>query len=63
MARRQGFEGIRSMKKTHPRGLEEPSSVGSFLIWQQPHFIYLAELLYRSNPDKEVIENYNHLVQ
>ncbi len=24
--------------------------VGSFLIWQQPHLIYLAELLYRANP-------------
>ena len=52
-----------SGKMTDPSGVEAPSSVGSFLIWQQPHFIYLAELLYRSNPDKEVIEKYNHLVQ
>ena len=63
VARRQGFDGIRWMKMTDPSGVEAPSSVGSFLIWQQPHFIYLAELLYRSNPDKEVIEKYNHLVQ
>lgn len=63
VARRQGFDGIRWMKMTDPSGVEAPSSVGSFLIWQQPHFIYLAELLYRSNPDKKVIEKYNYLVQ
>ena len=48
IARRQGFEGVRWMKMTDPSGREAPSKVGSFLIWQQPHFIYLAELLRRS---------------
>lgn len=37
VARRQGFDGIRWMKMTDPSGVEAPSSVGSFLIWQQPH--------------------------
>ena len=40
IARRQGFEGVRWMKMTDPSGMEAPSNVGSFLIWQQPHFIY-----------------------
>ena len=48
IAMRQGFKGVRWMKMTDPSGEEAPSKVGSFLIWQQPHLIYLAELLYRS---------------
>lgn len=36
------------MKMTDPTAEEAPSNVGSFLIWQQPHLIYLAELLYRT---------------
>lgn len=63
IAHRQGFDGIRWMKTTDPTGIETPSYPGSFLIWQQPHFIYFAELLYRVNPSKAVIEKYNRLVQ
>ena len=48
IARRQGFRGLRWMKMTDPSGIEAPSSVGSFLIWQQPHLIYLAELMRRA---------------
>lgn len=63
IAKRQGFDGVRWMKMTDPSGTEAPSNVGSFLIWQQPHFIYLAELVYRSNPSDSIIKKYNHLVQ
>ena len=63
IARRQGFDGVRWMKMTDPSGSEAPSSVGSFLIWQQPHIIYLAELLYRANPNEETLRKYNKLVQ
>ena len=62
IAQRQGFEGIRWMKMTDPSGLEAPSKVGSFLIWQQPHFIYMAELVYRHKSTPEVIEKYKDLV-
>ena len=48
IAQRQGFEGVRWMKMTDPTAGEAPSNVGSFLIWQQPHLIYLSELAYRS---------------
>ena len=63
IARRQGFDGVRWMKMTDPSGAEAPSNVGSFLIWQQPHLIYLAELVYRANPSDEILQRYNHLVQ
>ena len=48
IAQRQGFQGVRWMKMTDPSGEEAPSKVGSFLVWQQPHLIYLAELLRRA---------------
>lgn len=64
IARRQGFEGVRWMKMTDPSGTEAPSKVGSFLIWQQPHLIYLAELLYRNEPEnKEIVKKYGNLIQ
>lgn len=63
IAQRQGFKGVRWMKMTDPSGLEAPSKVGSFLIWQQPHPIYLAELLYRANPSPEVLDKYYDIVQ
>ncbi len=63
IATRSGFEGVRWMKMTDPSAAEAPSNVGSFLIWQQPHYIYQAELLYRANPTREVLERYYRLVQ
>jgi len=62
IAQRQGFQGARWMKMTDPTGTEAPSKVGSFLIWQQPHLIYLAELVYRANPSAEFLKKYAALV-
>lgn len=62
LATRQHFEGIRWQKMTDNNGDEAPSSVGAFLIWQQPHFIYMAELLYRHRSDKAVLNKYKDLV-
>ena len=57
IAKRQGFDGARWMKMTDPLGFEAPSNVGSYLIWQQPHPIYLAELLYRTQVREDSIAN------
>jgi len=64
IAQRQGFRGIRWMKMTDPSGREAPSNVGSYLIWQQPHPIYLAELLYRAVPARsgEILARYGKMV-
>ena len=61
-AHRQGFDGLRWPKMTDPSGDDSPSSVGSFLIWQQPHIIYLAELCYRNSPNEEILRKYADLV-
>ncbi len=62
IAERQGYKGIRWQKMTDPAGEESPSSVGAFLIWQQPHFIYFAELCYRDHPDRATLDRYKELV-
>ncbi|KAF2511381.1 hypothetical protein EYY60_08085 [Flavobacterium zhairuonense] len=62
IAKRQGFEGARWQKMTDPDGNESPSSVGSFLIWQQPHFITYAELIYRAKPTAVVLKKYSERV-
>jgi protein-glucosylgalactosylhydroxylysine glucosidase len=62
IAARQGFDGVRWQKMTDNTGDETPSSVGALLIWQQPHFIYFAELLYRSRKDHSILEKYKDLV-
>jgi hypothetical protein len=62
IAQRQGFQGARWMKMTDPSAVEAPSKVGSFLIWQQPHIIYLAELVYRAHPTADVLKKYAALV-
>ena len=62
IAVRQGFKGVRWMKMTDPSSIEAPSNVGSYLIWQQPHIIQLAELAYRSAPQKETLQEFYPLV-
>lgn len=62
LAKRQGFTGTRWQKMTDHEGLESPSSVGAFIIWQQPHPIYMAELAYRDKKDKAVLEKYKDIV-
>jgi protein-glucosylgalactosylhydroxylysine glucosidase len=62
IAARQGYDGIRWQKMTDNIGNEGPSSVGAFLLWQQPHLIYFSELCYRENQHKKTLEKYKDLV-
>ncbi|MBD3265948.1 glycoside hydrolase family 65 [bacterium] len=62
MAKTQGYKGARWPKMVGPDGRESPSGVGVFLIWQQPHPIYYAELCYRDHPDRETLNKYQTLV-
>jgi hypothetical protein len=52
-ARRQGHAGARWPKQVGPDGRESPSPIGPFLVWQQPHPIYLAELVRRATEPTE----------
>jgi len=62
-ARRQGYAGARWPKMTGPQGAESPSSIGPFLVWQQPHPIYYAEIVYRQRRDRETLERFRSVVR
>jgi hypothetical protein len=62
IAERQGFKGVRWPKMVGLDGIDSPSGVGSFLIWQQPHIIYFAELCYRNHLDTATLNKYSRLV-
>ncbi|MDA3879117.1 MAG: hypothetical protein PF436_01895 [Prolixibacteraceae bacterium] len=61
-AQDQGYEGVRWPKMIGPSGENSPSSVGSYLVWQQPHIIWFAEQMYKQNPTPETLEKYKKLV-
>ncbi|MBN2393117.1 MAG: hypothetical protein JXR84_20475, partial [Anaerolineae bacterium] len=61
-AARQGYRGARWQKMVGPDGQDSPSDVGVFLIWQQPHPIYYAELCYRAHPNRETLDLYQQIV-
>lgn len=63
LASRQGYEGARWPKMIGPDGEQSPSSVAPFLIWQQPHPLFFAELDYRAHPTQETLERWREVVQ
>lgn len=58
----QGYLGARWPKMVGPKGIDSPSKVAPLLIWQQPHPIAYAELLYRLEPSAEVLVRYQDIV-
>jgi hypothetical protein len=61
-AKRQGYDGVRWPKMVGRDARESPSAVGVFLIWQQPHPVYYAELMYRYRKDQSTLEKYKDMV-
>jgi hypothetical protein len=62
MAALEGAKGVKWSKMTDPSGIESPSGVGPALVWQQPHPIYLAELVYRARKDRATLDRYKDIV-
>jgi hypothetical protein len=62
IATRQGYRGARWPKMVGPEGHDSPSGIGVFLIWQQPHPIHLAELLFLATAERRVLERYRRVV-
>ncbi|HEX9048363.1 MAG TPA: hypothetical protein VF988_15155, partial [Verrucomicrobiae bacterium] len=61
-AAKQGYTGARWPKMTSPSGAESPSPVGPFLVWQQPHPIFYAELCWRQHRDRATLKKYRDIV-
>jgi hypothetical protein len=65
MAKLEGCEGREVVEDDRPeRRSESPSGVGPVLVWQQPHPIYLAELVYGGHKEgsKATLERYKDIV-
>jgi len=61
-AKNEGFDGARWPKCTAYYNSEWPHPCHAFLIWQQPHPIYFAEMDYRLHPDKSTLEKWKEVV-
>jgi hypothetical protein len=61
-AKKQGYKGARWPKATGNIDREWPFFIHAFLIWQQPHPIYFAELDYRQHPTKQTLEKWKDVV-
>jgi hypothetical protein len=61
IASERGLQGARWMKMTGPGGRESPGG-NPLIVWNQPHPIHLAELLYRADPSPATLARYKDLV-
>lgn len=62
-AREQGVRGAWWPKMIGPDGVDSPSKVSPFIMWQQPHPIYMCELLYRAGQPAATLKKYGELVE
>lgn len=44
-------------------GSDSPSHIATLLIWQQPHIIYMLELIYKSNEEKAFLETHWNILK
>jgi len=58
----RGLGGARWAKMVGPELRESPGG-NPLIVWNQPHPIYLAELLHRASPTPATLERYGALVQ
>lgn len=62
LAESQGYEGARWPKMVGFDGKPCPSPVAPGLIWQQPHPMTMAELIYKADPSPATLERFRELV-
>lgn len=62
-AARHKVKGAWWPKMVGPEGRNSPSLVSPFIMWQQPHPILMAELVWRARRDKAVLTRYGELVE
>ncbi len=62
LAWERGLRGARWPKMVGPDWVESPGG-NPLIVWNQPHPIHLAELLYRNDPTAATLATYRELVQ
>ncbi len=61
LAASRGLRGARWAKMVGPEDRESPGG-NPLIVWNQPHLIYLCELLYRNHPSAKTLARYRDLV-
>ena len=61
-ANMQGYNGARWPNNCGPDAVESPSPRGPFLIWQQPHPIFFAELDFRLHPTRQTLDKWSPVI-
>jgi hypothetical protein len=59
----EGYLGARWPKCIGPNFVEWPHPIHSFLIWQQPHPMFFAELDYRAHPARATLDKWRSVVE
>lgn len=61
-AAKNGYAGARWPKMVANDCKDSPSPIAPLLLWQQPHIIYMINLIYRDTGDIESIRKYEELI-
>ncbi|KAH7146175.1 Six-hairpin glycosidase-like protein [Dactylonectria macrodidyma] len=62
-AKRMGWSGARWPKMTEAiTGRSSPGGINGFLLWQQPHPMYLAELAYKTKPTRQTLQRWEPIL-
>lgn len=59
----QGYQGARFPKCTGPDGREWPHPIHAFLVWQQPHPLFFADLDYRAHPSMATLHKWSDIIK
>ncbi|MGL6202168.1 MAG: hypothetical protein ACRC3H_24905 [Lachnospiraceae bacterium] len=62
-AGRNAFCGAKWPKMIAEDGYDSPSQIATLLIWQQPHVIYMLELLYQNDLSDEFLRTYWEIIR
>lgn len=62
-AARNGYKGAKWPKMVGPEGVDCPSKIATLLVWQQPHLLYMLEMIYQQEKDISLLEEYWELVE
>lgn len=62
-AREQGYRGARWPKMTDPSGNDSPSAIGTLLCWQQPHPIFYASLLRKTQIESALLTEWTEIIE
>ncbi|EXL42264.1 hypothetical protein FOCG_15612 [Fusarium oxysporum f. sp. radicis-lycopersici 26381] len=63
-AKKMGWEGARWPKMTETiTGRSSPGGINAYLMWQQPHPMYMAMLAFKSKPTKKTLKRWDPILE